>query len=134
MSKTPADQTQVKKFGDPQMEVMMGRLLQVGVLLASAVVLIGGVLYLHAQNGSVPNYRSFSSEPAKLRQLREMGHAIATGDPATIIQLGILLLIATPVARVAFALVAFAIERDRLYVAVSLIVLVVLLLSFFHAQ
>ena len=90
MSKTPADETQVKRFGDPQMEVMMGRLLQVGVLLASAVVLIGGVLYLHAQHGSIPNYRSFSSEPAKLRQLRDMGQGIATGDPATIIQLGTL--------------------------------------------
>jgi uncharacterized membrane protein len=116
------------------MEAMMGRLLQVGVLLASAVVLIGGVLYLHARHGSVPDYRSFSSEPANLRQLSDMGHGIATGDPATIIQLGILLLIATPVARVAFALLAFAIERDKLYVAVSLTVLLVLLLSFFHAQ
>jgi uncharacterized membrane protein len=63
-----------------------------------------------------------------------MGHGIATGDPATIIQLGILLLIATPVARVVFALVAFAIEHDRLYVAVSLTVLAVLLFSFFHSQ
>jgi uncharacterized membrane protein len=134
MSKKRADEAQVERFGDPQMEVMMGRLLQVGVLLASAVVLIGGVLYLHAQHGSVPNYRSFSSEPAKLRQIGDMGHGIATGDPATIIQLGILLLIATPVARVAFALVAFAIERDRLYVAVSLTVLAVLLFSFFHSQ
>jgi uncharacterized membrane protein len=134
MSKTPADETQVKRFGDPQMEVMMGRLLQAGVLLASAVVLIGGVLYLRAQHGGVPNYRSFSSEPAKLRHLRDMGHGIATGDPATIIQLGILLLIATPVARVVFALVAFAIEDDRLYVAVSLTVLAVLLFSFFHSQ
>jgi uncharacterized membrane protein len=134
MRKAPVDGTQVKRFGDPQMEVMMGRLLQVGVLLASAVVLIGGVLYLHAQHGSAPNYRSFSSEPAKLRQLRDMGHGLASGDPATIIQLGVLLLIATPVARVAFALVAFAIERDKLYVAVSLTVLAVLLLSFFRSQ
>jgi uncharacterized membrane protein len=134
MSKTPADETQVKRFGDPQMEVMMGRLLQVGVLLASTVVLIGGVLYLHAQHGSLPDYRSFSSEPAKLRHLGDMGHGIATGDPATIIQLGVLLLIATPVARVVFALIAFAIERDKLYVTVSLAVLAVLLFSFFHSQ
>jgi uncharacterized membrane protein len=134
MSKTPEDETQVKRFGDLQMEVIMGRLLQAGVLLASAVVLIGGVLYLHAQHGGVPNYRSFSSEPAKLRKLGDMVHGIAIGDPATIIQLGILLLIATPVARVGFALVAFAIERDRLYVAVSLTVLAVLLVSFFHSQ
>ena len=63
-----------------------------------------------------------------------MGHGLATADPATIIQFGVMLLIATPVARVAFALVAFAIERDRLYVAVSLIVLAVLLFSFLHSQ
>jgi uncharacterized membrane protein len=134
MSKAPVDETQVKRFADPQMEVMMGRLLQVGVLLASTVVLIGSVLYLHAQQGSAPTYRSFSSEPANLRQLKDMGHGLTTGDPATIIQLGVLLLIATPVARVAFALVAFAIERDRLYVAVSATVLAVLLFSFFHSQ
>jgi uncharacterized membrane protein len=134
MSIAPAHEAQVKSFGDPQMEVMMGRLLQVGVLLASAVVLIGGVLYLHAQHGSAPNYRSFSSEPARLRQQGDMGPDLATGDPATIIQFGVLLLIAMPIARVAFALIAFAIERDRLYVAVSLTVLAVLLFSFFHSQ
>ena len=46
-----------------------------------------------------------------------------------IIQLGLLLLIATPVARVAFSVVAFALERDRLYVVITLIVLAVLLFS-----
>jgi uncharacterized membrane protein len=46
-----------------------------------------------------------------------------------IIQLGLLFLIATPVARVAFAAFAFAVERDWLYVAVSTFVLLVLLYS-----
>jgi uncharacterized membrane protein len=46
-----------------------------------------------------------------------------------IIQLGLLLLIATPVARVAFSVVAFALERERLYVIVTLAVLAVLLFS-----
>ena len=48
-------------------------------------------------------------------------------------QFGLLLLIATPVARVAMAVVGFALERDRLYVVVSLIVLTVLLLSLTRA-
>jgi uncharacterized membrane protein len=134
MSTPPPDETQTKKFGDRQMDVIMGRLLQVGVLLASAVVLVGGVLYVRAEHGVVSSYRFFSGEPARLRQLKDMGHGIAAGDPATIIQLGVLLLIATPVARVGFALVAFAIERDKLYIAVSLTVLAVLLFSFFHSQ
>jgi len=46
-----------------------------------------------------------------------------------IIQLGLLLLIATPVARVAFSVVAFAAERDWLYVAITLIVLAILIYS-----
>ena len=45
------------------------------------------------------------------------------------IQLGLLVLIATPIARVAFSLVAFALQRDRIYVIVTLIVLAVLLYS-----
>jgi uncharacterized membrane protein len=43
--------------------------------------------------------------------------------------LGILILIATPVARVAFSVFAFAEERDRMYVIVTLIVLALLLFS-----
>ena len=44
-----------------------------------------------------------------------------------LIQFGLLLLIAVPVARVAFSVVAFALQRDRTYVVVTLIVLAVLL-------
>ena len=128
------DATQPQRFGDDQMETIMGRLLQVGVLLASSVVLVGGVLYVRAHHATAPNYRTFSSEPAKLRKLGDLVHGIAVGDPAAVIQFGVLLLIATPMARVAFALVAFAIERDKLYVAVSVTVLAVLLFGFFHAQ
>jgi uncharacterized membrane protein len=46
-------------------------------------------------------------------------------------QLGLLLLIATPIARVMFSAVAFAMERDRMYVGFTLIVLAVLLYSLF---
>jgi uncharacterized membrane protein len=49
--------------------------------------------------------------------------------PASVIQLGLLLLIATPVARVAMSLVAFILQRDRVYVVVTLIVLAVLIFS-----
>ena len=112
----------------------MGRLLQVGVLLASLVVLIGGVLYMRAHAGSWPDYHTFKSEPEHLRQLAGVGRGVAAGDPASIIMLGVLLLIATPVARVAFAVLAFAMERDKLYVAVSLLVLAVLLFGFIHSS
>ena len=119
-------------FDDRRMETIMGRLLQAGVLLASAVVLIGGGLYLKAHAGTPANYRTFTGEAANLRYPTRLLASLQTGDPAAIVQLGILLLIATPVARVIFAVIGFAIERDRLYVAISLTVLAVLTFSLLH--
>lgn len=121
------------RFDDRRMETMMGRLLQAGVLLASAVVLVGGVLYVRGHLGGAVNYRSFAGEPAALRSGRGLLRLLMTGDPAALIQLGVLLLIATPVARVVFAVVGFALERDRLYVAVSVAVLAILAASLLYS-
>lgn len=122
------------RFNDRSMEVIMGRLLQVGVLLASCVMLVGGLLFVKAHHSARPDYRVFKSEPQALRHISGVMSGIAAGDPAAIIQLAVLLLIATPVARVVFALIAFGIERDRIYVCVSAVVLVVLLFGFFRSQ
>ena len=112
----------------------MGRLLQIGVMLASLVMAVGGGLYTRVHHGETPNYRVFSTEPQRLRHLGGVIAGIKVGDPAAFIQLAVLLLIATPVVRVAFALVAFAIERDKLYMLVSAVVLAVLLYGFFHSS
>ena len=122
------------QFDDRRMEIIMGRVLQFGVLLASVVMLAGGVLYVMTHHGAHPDYRVFASEPQSLRHFRGIVHGIATGDPAAIIQLAVLLLIATPVARVVFALISFGIERDRLYIFVSTVVLAVLLYGFLRPQ
>lgn len=121
-------------FDDRRMEIVMGRLLQVGVLVASFVMLVGGIVYLRAHQGAIPDYRVFQSGPQGLRHVGGVISGVATGDPAAIIQLAVLLLIATPVARVLFALVAFGLERDKLYVGISAIVLVVLLMGFLRSQ
>lgn len=130
----PKDAGPEDHFNDRTMEIIMGRLLQVGVLLASFVMLLGGILYVKAHHAGTPDYRVFKSEPQALRHVSGVMAGVAAGDPAAIIQLAVLLLIATPVARVMFSLVAFAIERDRLYMGVSAIVLAVLLFGFFHSQ
>jgi uncharacterized membrane protein len=54
-------------------------------------------------------------------------------QPDAMIQLGLLLLIATPILRVALAAVGFYLENDRLYLGVSLIVLTILVLSLIHS-
>jgi uncharacterized membrane protein len=114
---------------DPRMQLIVGNLLRIGVLLAAAVVLVGGALYLARHGGEVPSYRVFRGQPGYLRSLVGIVVSALAFDPRGVVQLGLLLLIATPIARVAFSAVLFAFERDRTYVLVTLLVLSLLLKS-----
>ncbi|HTY83048.1 MAG TPA: DUF1634 domain-containing protein [Silvibacterium sp.] len=118
---------------DQKLEVAIGRMLQVGVMLAATVVLIGGILYLHHETGPRPDYSSFHGVAETLKSPERIAGRAIHGDPQGIIQFGLLLLIATPVARVIFAAAGFLLEKDYLYVCVSLIVLAVLIYSLLHA-
>lgn len=107
----------------------MGTLLRIGVSLSAAIVLLGGVLYLVRWGGMLPQYGAFAGEPARLTTVQGIVESARSLSGRGIIQFGLLLLIATPVARVIFAVMAFALERDRLYVIVALIVFGILLFS-----
>ena len=117
------------KWTDQYVAGLIGTLLQTGVILASTVVLMGGTIYLVRHGLDAPHYRVFASEPASLRTLTGIVTGVLTLRGQGIIQLGLLLLIVTPVVRVAFAVAAFALERDRFYVGVTLMVLAILIYS-----
>ena len=117
----------VPRLSDDAVEQFVGRLLQIGVLIAAAVTLFGGALMLAHHGRSPADYRAFRGEPEYLRSLSGIVRAALTGDAKAIAQLGLALLIATPIARVAFTLVAFALQRDRVYVGVTFLVLALLL-------
>lgn len=118
-----------KTWTDQGIEHVMGNLLRAGVLLAAFVVSIGAIVYLVRHGRAPVDYRIYHGEPADLRELRGIVRDSLALRGRGIIQLGLLLLIATPVARVAFSIVAFAKERDRLYVVFTLIVFSILLYS-----
>jgi uncharacterized membrane protein len=120
-------ETAVRDSRDEQVELVIGRLLQCGVLAAAIVVVIGGILLL-AQYGHLPaTFRQFNGEDAALRSVGGVIRAALSGDSRAIVQLGLVLLIATPTARVALTLGAFIIQRDRLYILTTSIVLSLLL-------
>jgi len=118
-------------WGDLEIELIIGVLLRTGVMLAASVVLLGAVVYLAHYGLHAADYRTFHGDPEFLRSLTGIVRGALHLDGRAIIQLGLLILIATPVARVAFSAVAFAIERDYLYVWVTLFVLALLLYSLF---
>jgi uncharacterized membrane protein len=120
-------------MNDRRLENIIGRLLQIGVLIAAATVLAGGILYLIQNPSGHVDYRSFAPGSPSLNSLSGIVLSAAHFESLGLIQVGLLILIATPVARVAMAVVGFALERDRLYTVVSLTVLVILVFSLIHA-
>jgi uncharacterized membrane protein len=112
-----------------RLDMMLGNLLRTGVIVAAAVVLTGAVLYLARHGGEHPSYATFRGEPADLRTVRGVISDATSLRGRGVIQLGLLLLIATPVARVAFSAYAFARLRDGRYVVITLVVLGLLLYS-----
>src|SRR3989442_7091937 len=106
---------------------IIGWVLQGGVILSAAIIVIG--LFLEFL---LPN----KFTPQKLQSFPETFGQVWTGllvlRPQAVIALGLLLLIATPVVRVAVSIVAFAVERDWRFVTVTLLVLLILLFSIFY--
>ncbi len=114
---------------EKRMDEIMGRLLRTGVILAAAFVLAGGVVFLARHPEPVTNYHVFQGEPEELRTVPGIFHEALAFRGRGLIQLGLLILIATPIARVAFSVVAFLYQRDRTYVVVTVIVLGLLVYS-----
>ena len=112
---------------DHQVEQTVGRLLQAGVLVAAAVVIAGGVALLAQYGHTTADFREFRGEPSALHSVGGIVRAALALDSRAVVQLGLVLLIGTPVARVALTLAAFARQRDRLYVGLTSVVLVLLL-------
>jgi uncharacterized membrane protein len=121
-------------WSDQRIEAIIGDLLRAGVVLSAMIVLLGGLVYLVHQGNTTPHYGVFRGEPADLRSVSGIVGAALSGQGRGIIQLGLLFLIATPVARVVFSVFAFAVQRDRLYVVVTVIVLAVLVFSLTGGQ
>lgn len=121
------------RWTDHQVDQVIGRLLQAGVLLATVVVLIGAASLLRTHPGAAADHRVFVGAAVELRAVSSIFHAAMAGNAAAITQLGLVLLIATPIARVALTLGAFVIQRDPTYVLLTAIVLVLLLWGLFAA-
>jgi len=113
--------------GDERLDRVVSAVLRSGVLFSAALVLAGGVAFLTSHRQDIPDYRKFHHEPASLASIHGVLQGAIALDPLYIIQLGLLILIATPVVRVLTCAAGFAFERDWTYAIVSLIVLALLI-------
>jgi len=116
-------------WSDERVELIVGLFLRIGVIVASFFVFAGGIYYLTRYGSAFPEYKIFSGEPADLKSVHGIVADAFSLRSRGIIQFGLLLLMFTPVAWVAFLLLAFAKQKDLTYVLVTTVVLAVLLFS-----
>jgi len=111
------------------MQAVIGWVLRLGVFISMAVVFIGGIVYLYRHGGDVADYRLFKGIPVFLQSAGGIIDGIASWRGRAIIQAGIILLIATPIVRVVFSAIGFGIEKDYLYIGITLLVLGIIFIS-----
>jgi uncharacterized membrane protein len=117
------------RAAEERLDREIGMLLQLGVLIAAVVASVGGLVYFVRHGGEPAFYDVFRGEPQDLRSVWGVVRDAAALRGRAVIQLGLLLLVATPVARVALTLVAFARLGDRRYAFITGLVLAALLFS-----
>ncbi len=125
---------QEDKRGDYPVDLLIGSLLRRGVLCAASLVLLGGIIYLFHQGFALPDYKVFRGEPPELRHIWGIIRSAFSFHGEGLIQLGLLALIATPIARVLLSIFIFLRQRDKMYVVITCLVLVVLSYSLFYGR
>ncbi|HUI93538.1 MAG TPA: DUF1634 domain-containing protein [Chitinivibrionales bacterium] len=116
-----------KKFADGRrFEKFIGTLLRIGVMLSGAVAVLGGAVLFLGHSVALPRLERFAGEPHGLTSIPGILGSAFSLDGRGLIQFGLLVLIAVPLFRVAFSVVAFTLRRDWLYCAVTAAVLALL--------
>lgn len=119
----------IEEYSDRNIETAMGNLLRYGVLLSAFIVVTGGAIYLYRHGTEEPAFRNFSGEPKQFTNLEMIFEYAGKGSGRAIIQIGVLVLIATPIARIIFSVIGFIKEKDVLYIGITLFVLGVIIAS-----
>jgi uncharacterized membrane protein len=117
------------KFKDKDMPLLIGRVLRAGVVISISIVIFGGIVYLYRHGHSLADYREFKGVPGFVQYNAGLFHEAFNLKGQAIIQLGIILLIATPVLRIIFSAAGFALEKDYLYLGISILVLFIIFIS-----
>jgi uncharacterized membrane protein len=127
---TPTDAGANRRRVEATMAHWIGLVLRVGVYLAGALIALGTLLAVLGQGG-VDSRDEALGKGVELSPLGPSGilRGLQHGDGTALIQLGVLVLILTPTARVGMTLILFLKQRDRIFVALAGIVFVILALG-----
>jgi uncharacterized membrane protein len=119
----------MKKVKDRDIQLLIGQVLRAGTVLSVAIVVFGGILYLYRHGHTVANYRTFIGIPDFVQHFPGIFYHAFDLKGQAIIQIGIILLIATPIMRVICSAIGFLLEKDYLYTGISILVLAIIFIS-----
>ncbi|KQT18517.1 hypothetical protein ASG31_07310 [Chryseobacterium sp. Leaf404] len=120
-----------KNFTDVDLNRSVGNLLRVGVIL-SVITSVIGFIKLFMEGFKMPRkYKLLDMGTSSEKVWSHFWETLCKGEGMAIIQLGILMLIFTPLMRIIFALIGYLKEKDYTYVIISSIVLAIMAVSFF---
>jgi len=123
-----------QKWGDPDMELIISRLMRYGIVLASLIVIIGCITFLVKHGAEKPHYSQFVGQPEQFKNVSGIVSSLTSMNGLGLIAFGLLVLIGIPVMRVAFSIISFMVEKDKTYVIITCIVFALLLFSLFGQQ
>lgn len=106
-----------------EVELIISKSLRIGVVLSAVTVLVGLLMFLSSGSSGYPG----SSYPTTVK---EIAKGLLQLKPYGVIMAGLLILIATPIFRVAVSVIVFFKEKDYLYVKITALVLIILIFSF----
>ena len=112
---------------DHSIEKVVSIVLRTGVVISGLIVLCGGICFLMRHGSEPAQYHTFQAQGRSGYDLLNIFRGAFQGAGRSIIQVGVLCLVATPILRVIVSLVGFAFERDRTYVLITFLVLAILL-------
>jgi uncharacterized membrane protein len=118
-----SNQKLTKSANEKQLEYLLSNLLMYGVLIASSIVLFGGILYLIHHGSEPAEYQIFIGTPSEFHSPIGVVNAVFAGSRRGIIQLGLLILIAIPILRVIISFCTFLLQRNFIYVVITSLVL-----------
>ena len=122
------------KFKDTDMQSLLGQVLRAGTIISISIVFIGGVFYLYRHGHSIADYKEFKGIPDFVQHAGSLISSAINLKGQAIIQLGIIFLIATPILRVIFSAIGFVLEKDYMYVGISLLVLLIIFISMLNGH
>ncbi|RXM48862.1 DUF1634 domain-containing protein [Flavobacterium sp. YO12] len=121
---------QHEKFGEKDFQTIIGNLLRYGVWISLSVAFIGGIVYLMHHGSDIENYTVFKENDRNIFEvISTVYQGVLQGNGEYLIYFGIILLFLTPVLRVIFSLFSFFLEKDYLYVVITLIVILIIITS-----